>query len=285
MVNLKLLITNIKNKLYLYRYDFFSGFFILFFILLVFEPILSKGHIVFSDLAFGKHSEYYLGEIFGLWNERWSTSTLLNIPRLLYILPFWILSMLFGGSGPLLIKSFILGLIIISAGSMYLFLKRIISVYFSKEFNFYKVFALVTGSLFYAVNPWVIFRIQHIYLLCGYSLFPLLLRLYFDIIDPKFQKQTIENYDMFRVSPYWKNIKDIVFFVFLYSVSSGAIHYFFYGGIYFFIIGVLVVLKNIFAMRKSGFTKIVRFVKNLIIKLFFIFVFFVFSLFTGLEIM
>lgn len=122
----------------------------------------------------------------------------------MYILPLWILSVILGGSGPFLIKSFIVTLICISAGSMYLFSKRIISLYFGKEFDFYKVFALVTGALYYALNPWVIFRIQHIYLLCGYSLFPLLLRFFFDIFDPKFQEQVIEDYNASRVIPYKK---------------------------------------------------------------------------------
>ena len=98
----------INDLIYIYRYDLFSGIFMLSFILWTFEPIFSRGHIVFSDLAFGYHSDLYLTEIFGLWNERWSTSTLLNIPRLLYILPFWLLSLVFNGSGPFLIKSFIL---------------------------------------------------------------------------------------------------------------------------------------------------------------------------------
>ncbi len=255
----------INELIYIYRYDLFSGIFMFSFILWTFEPIFSRGHIVFSDLAFGYHSDRYLSEIFGLWNERWSTSTLLNIPRLLYIFPFWLLSMIFGGSGPLLIKSFILGLITISAGSMYLFSKRVVSLYFHKEFDFYKVFALVTGSLYYALNPWVIFRIQHIYLLCGYSLFPLLLRLFFDIFDPRFQAQVIDNYDMSRVTPYRKNIREMAVFALLYSVSAGAIHYFFYGAIYFSVIGGLIVIKNSIKLFPD-LSRIGGFIKNMAVK-------------------
>ncbi|GLI54849.1 MFS transporter [Propionigenium maris DSM 9537] len=256
----------INELIYTYRYDLFSGIFMLSFILWTFEPIFSKGHIVFSDIAFGYESNRYLTEIFGLWNERWSTSTLLNIPRLLYILPFWLLSMVFGGSGPFLIKSFILGLITISAGSMYLFSKRVVSLYFHKEFDFYKVFALVTGSLYYALNPWVIFRIQHIYLLCGYSLFPLLLRLFFDIFDPKFQAQVIDNYDISRVVPYRKNIREMAVFALLYSISAGAIHYFFYGAIYFSVIGGLILIKNGIRLLPD-LSKLGGFVKNMAMKL------------------
>ncbi len=255
----------INELIYTYRYDLFSGIFMLSFILWTFEPIFSRGHIVFSDIAFGYESDRYLTEIFGLWNERWSTSTLLNIPRLLYILPFWLLSMIFKGSGAFLIKSFILGLITISAGSMYLFSKRVVSLYFHKEFDFYKVFALVTGALYYALNPWVIFRIQHIYLLCGYSLFPLLLRLFFDIFDPKFQAQVIENYDISRVAPYRKNIREMAIFALLYSISAGAIHYFFYGAIYFSVIGGLILVKN--SMRLlPDLSRLGGFVRNMAVK-------------------
>jgi hypothetical protein len=268
----------ISNYIYTFRYDLFSGLFIFSFILWTFEPFFSKGHIVFSDISFGYYSENYLTEIFGLWNERWSTTTLLNIPRLIYILPLWIVSMIFGGSGPVLIKGFILILVCISAGSMYLLSKRIISLYFGKEFDFYKVFALVTGALYYALNPWVIFRIQHIYLLCGYSLFPLLLRLLFDIFDPKFQKQVIKNYNVSRVLPYEKNIKDIAIFSFLYSISAGAIHYFFYGALYFFVIGSLILIKNILIILPD--TRGVKdFIKNVTLKLTILISFFILTSF------
>lgn len=255
----------INDLIYIYRYDLFSGIFMFSFILWTFEPIFSRGHIVFSDLAFGYHSDLYLTEIFGLWNERWSTSTLLNIPRLLYILPFWLLSLIFKGSGPFLIKSFILGLITISAGSMYLFSKRVVSLYFHREFDFYKVFALVTGSLYYALNPWVIFRIQHIYLLCGYSLFPLLLRLFFDIFDPRFQAQVIDSYDISRVVPYRKNIREMAAFALLYSISAGAIHYFFYGAIYFSVIGGLILIKNSIRLLPD-LSRVAGFIKNMAVK-------------------
>ncbi len=271
-------IKKINKFICIFRYDLFSGIFMLSFILWIFEPLFSNGHVVFSDMAFGYYSDRYMNEIFGLWNERWSTSTLLNIPRLIYILPLWLLSLLFGGSGPILIKGFILFLICTSAGSMYLFSKRVISLYFGKEFDFYKVFALVTGALYYALNPWVIFRIQHIYLLCGYSLFPLLLRLFFDIFDPKFQEQVIEDYDLSRINPYEKNIKNIVIFTFLYSVSAGAIHYFFYGAIYFFVIGCLILTKNIFILIPD-LSRVAGFIKNMFLKIGILITFFIFTSF------
>lgn len=272
----------LNDIIYIYRYDLFAGIFMLSFILWTFEPLFAPGHVVFSDIAFGYEAPRYLTEIYGLWNERWSTSTLLNIPRLLYILPFWLLAMLAGGSGEVLIKGFILGLIVTSAGSMYLFSKRIVSLYFSKEFDFYKIFALVTGALYYALNPWVIFRIQHIYLLCGYSLFPLLLRLFFDIFDPKFQEQVIENFDISRVRPYKKNMREIAVFALLYSVSAGAIHYFFYGAIYFSVIGVLIVIKNILRL-KGDISAIGGFIKSMVVKVSLLIGFFSFTSFYWLS--
>jgi len=99
MINLKvkrvdlMIIVKISKKLwgylYIYRYDIFSLIIMSSIILWMMAPIYRGGHIVFSDMAFGFSSQRYMEEIFGLWNERWSTSTLLNVPRLIYIYPLY----------------------------------------------------------------------------------------------------------------------------------------------------------------------------------------------------
>lgn len=240
----------IRNNIYIYRYDIFSIIIMSLIILCMLAPIYKQGQIVFSDMSFGFSSERYMDEILGVWNERWSTSTLLNVPRLAFIYPLYLLSKMFNYSGPILVKSFITVLILTSAISMYLFSKRIVSIYFSKKFDFFKIFALITGAIFYAINPWVVIRIQHIYLLCGYSLIPLVLMFFFNIFDPKFQEQLIPGYNVNCKDLYKRNVIDIFFLSIFFTISAAAIHYFFYDIIFMFIIGVLIVGKTLI---KCGF--------------------------------
>lgn len=263
--------SKIKDTLFLYRYDIFSLSIMTVLIVLILNPIFTSGHIVFSDLDFGFSSKGYLGEIFGIWNERWSTSTLLNLARLIYILPSYLISALFNYSGPIFIKSFIFILIFNSAFSMYILSKRLISVYFSKEYDFFKIFALLSGSLFYALNPWVIIRIQHIYLLCGYSLFPLVLTFFFNAFDPKFQKQIIPNYKVDSTKLYKRNILDLFLLSLILTISSGAIHYFFYGAIFLTTLGLLVLIKTLIQNKTKKKIIIICFLKKLLMfSLFFI---------------
>ena len=251
----------VRDNIYIYRYDIFSIIIMVLIILCMLAPIYKQGQIVFSDMAFGFTSERYMNEIFGAWNERWSTSTLLNVPRLAFIYPLYLLSKMFNYSGPFFLKSFITVLILTSAISMYLFSKRIVSIYFLKKFDFFKVFALITGAIFYAINPWVVIRIQHIYLLCGYSLIPLVLMFFFNAFDPKFQEQLIPGYYIYSKNLYKRNVVDIFFLSIFFTISAGAIHYFFYDIIFMFIIGVLIVGKTII---KTGFQHKKRIISILI---------------------
>jgi len=241
---------NMKQRIYAYRYDAVAILFMVIIIGIFLAPIYTDGHIVFSDLAFGWSSERYLEEIIGVWNERWSTSTLFNAPRLIYIFPFYIISTWFDHSGAVLIKSFLTSLLLISGLSMYLFTKRLVSVYYSKNFTFQRIMALTTGSLFYAINPWVIFRIQHIYLLCGYSLFPFVLMFFFNAFDPKFQTQRIPNYQISKV--YRKNVIDLFLLALVFTVSAAAIHYFFFGAMYLAMFAFLLLIKVTWQYRRKG---------------------------------
>ncbi|MCM3700119.1 hypothetical protein [Paenibacillus macerans] len=253
-----------KRWIYIYRYDLIAAGAILLIVLLFLAPIYGRGQIVFSDLAFGGRSDRYMEEIVGVWNERWSTSTLLNAPRLLYILPFYALSLVFGGSGPVLLKSFVTCLLLVSALSMYLFTKRLVGVYYSADFTLVRMMALLPGALFYALNPWVVFRIQHIYLLCGYSLFPLVLMLFFSAFDPKFQRQRIENYDVRRL--YRRDVVDLFLLAIVFTVSAAAIHYFFYGLIYLGMFAVLLAIKLGWVYRSGGWSVLKALYRNFLLK-------------------
>ncbi|PZD94726.1 hypothetical protein DNH61_17410 [Paenibacillus sambharensis] len=260
----------LKQKLtaaaYTYRYDMVALTILTLLIAAYMAPVLGPGHVVFSDLAFGFSSDRYMEEIYGAWNERWSTATLFNVPRLLFILPFYLLSQAFGASGPVLLKSFILTLVLVSAYSMYLFTKRLVSIYFSRHFHFITIIALITGSLFYALNPWVIVRIQHIYLLCGYSLFPLVLMFFFNSFDPKFQAQLIPNYKLHRARLYQRNIFDLIALSLVFTISAAAIHYFFFGLFYLGVIGVLIMAKTLFTHRRQSWKKKLQILKHFAVR-------------------
>ncbi|VWX38378.1 hypothetical protein [Exiguobacterium oxidotolerans] len=223
-------------------------------ILLYGAALFRPGMVVFSDMSFGLSSNRYLEEIFGAWNNRWSTTTLLNVPRLLYIFPFYLLSLAFGASGPILIKSFIFGLLIVSAVSMFALTKRLHSVYVSAHFSLLSLVAFGIAALFYALNPWIITRIQHIYLLCGYSVFPLALLLFLNIFDPKFREQLNPNFTLSaRLTR--RTWIDLVGLAVIFAFMAGGIHYFFFSLIYMGIMVGLIFLKTFWIHRKEHIIK------------------------------
>jgi len=215
-----------KRQLYIYRFDII-GLLIMFVSIHSFMWFMHQpGMVVFSDIDFPFNSEQYLNQITGVWNHRYNTTALLNIPRLLSVLPSYIVSWFFDHDGSIFFKAFLFQNLYISAISFYVFVKRLLRIYYNPRFNMMRIIILVAGSLYYALNPWVMFRIQHIYLLVGYSLFPLVLLQFFKIFDHKFQAVVIQQYQCGLV--YRKNMMDALLLALTISVSAGAIHYFFY---------------------------------------------------------
>lgn len=231
-----------------------------------FHDFFNEGNIVFSDLSFGISSDRYMDQVFGLWNTQFSSATFFNIPRLFYVLPFWIFSLFFKNSGSVLIKSLILGIIYISGTSMYFLIRKLINVYFEEETNYLSAIVFSIGGLFYSLNPWVIIRIQHVFLLCGYSLFPLLILIFFNIFDPKFQLKSKIFYKKNDFEISYFNIINIFIFGIIFSINSAAIHYFFYEIIFFSMIGGLLFIKYTIKFRK--YKKVKIFIKNFFLKSF-----------------
>ncbi|KHD38532.1 membrane protein [Clostridium acetobutylicum] len=258
----------LKKFFYKYKYDFLCILVLSLLIILILHPLYKSGHVVFSDIDFGFSSKGYMDEIFGVWNERWSTSTLLNVARLMYTTPFYLLSIIFNYSGAVFFKSFLTGIVLTSGISMYVFGNKLINIYFSKGDNLVKKSILITGALYYAVNPWVITRIQHIYLLCGYSLFPLMLMFYLNAFYYRFEKIIIKDYDILSPKIYRRNIFDMFMLSIVFALSAAAIHYFFYGIIVILIINSFIFIKlfiDASIKRKYSFKAIVI---NFIAKLF-----------------
>ena len=147
-------------------------------ILILCVPLYLPGHITFSDLAIGRAASEYLNYVIGIYNEQLGTPNWFNTPRLIWIaLPFTI-GWIFGNSGHIFLATLITMILIItvfSFGSLY---RRLV-----KDSNHpLSQLGLVCGALVYALNPWVMVRIQHIFILCGYCLVPLAFSWNWDLI-------------------------------------------------------------------------------------------------------
>lgn len=253
-----------KAKLYIYRYDIIGILFVLAGIHGLMWFVHEPGMVVFSDIDFPFNSERYLNQIYGVWNHRFNTTALLNTPRLLSILPSYLISMVFGYDGAVFFKVFLFQNLYLAAFSFYLFTKRLLRIYYNPNFSWFRIMLLALGSLYYALNPWVMFRIQHIYLLVGYSLFPFVLLEFFKLFDHKFQGVVIKDYDYTRL--YTRNVKDAILLALAVSVSAGAIHYFFYTILLFAGLLLLIVVKYSLKYIKEGRTQVLRIYKVFALK-------------------
>ena len=138
-------------------------------LLLATIPLWREGHITFSDLAFGKEAHQYLNYIIGIFNENLGTPNWFNLPRLLWIIIPYFISQLADDSGQVLMVSLIYSIFVVSGFSFGSLLRRF-ARYCKMPISEWTIFA---GILIYTLNPWVLLRIQHIFLLCGYSIVPL----------------------------------------------------------------------------------------------------------------
>lgn len=265
----------ILSILFDYRFDIFAVIVMMSVILFYFEILLKPGQIVFSDIDFPFNSKTYLDEIFGIWNVKWNTTSMLNIPRIMIVIPSYLLSKIFGDSGEIFLKTFLIQNLFTAGMSVYLLIKRLIRIYLIESFTMSRIFSIIFGSLFYALNPWVIFRIQHIYLLVGYSFFPLTILLFFKVFDHKFQSKVIKNYNPTKKKLYPQNKRDMLLLAFIISISSAAIHYFFYTLITLSTILFLIILKYLIKYRTEGKQFIILMLVDILKKIFFIGIFFI----------
>jgi len=192
-------------------------------IVTIIHPIYAPGQLVFSDLAFGTSSDSYLDEIYGLWNRRWSTPNLFNVPRLLYVTPFVGLAALFAHDGAVLLKSLLTAILLVAGVSYYTFAQILFQCYFHQRKTAFTTTLLTLSAIFYAINPWVIFRIQHIFLLCGYALFPLVIYYYLRVFYPEFARTPREGAN--RILPDRATLADLLLFCVCFTVSVAALHY------------------------------------------------------------
>ena len=144
-------------------------------ILLFFPGLWEAGAIVFSDLDFGFRTSAYIERITGLWNDTWGTFTLFNSSRLPVVAPLYILTALLGQPVGLLQKLLMFSLLLLSAVSLSWFSRHILLQYIQKKNQTSEALSLLVcifAGILYASNPWVLIRLQHIYLVVGYAFTP-----------------------------------------------------------------------------------------------------------------
>lgn len=231
---------------------------------------LNDGYIVFSDLDFGFDDKKYIERILGIFNEGFSSMNFFNLSRLFFILPFYLLSQIFSFVPHFLLKSIIVGVFIISAVGMYKLCEKLLILHFGRFKNSYHYIGLIIPALFYAINPWVILRIQHIFLLPGYAAYPWVLYYFIDLFrEYKYEQsdRAIElNIFFFKRSilineNIFMDIKASIKMAFTIAFASASIHYFFFIAITIAVFSVGLLFYNIFKSKKIR-TNIIAFLRK-----------------------
>lgn len=213
--------------------------------------------IVFSDIDFGLYDATYIERIFGVFNSYFSSMNFFNLSRLFLIVPLYLISLV--GSKYIigvLLKSLILTVFLLSGFGMYRLCEKILLKHFTQKSSGFHYTGIVIPSIFYAINPWVLMRVQHIFLLAGYACFPWVLYFFFDIFDIDLEESWIGCEDNLtqhkikgKIHPIiYRDIKSSFCIAFFVAIGSAAIHYFF-----FIILALLFlsVIISIYVMRKS----------------------------------
>jgi len=134
-------------------------------------PLFLPGHITFSDLAIGRVADEYLNYVIGVYNEQLGTPNWFNLPRLTWIAIPYAIGKVLGNSGHIFLAMLITLILLVTVFSFGSLFRRLVK----NSKHPLSSIALCCGALIYALNPWVMVRIQHIFILCGYAVVPLAL--------------------------------------------------------------------------------------------------------------
>ncbi|TSI05942.1 MFS transporter [Lysinibacillus sp. BW-2-10] len=215
------------------------------------EMIFSKKYIVFSDIDFGYFDSIYIERILGLFNENFSSMNFFNLSRLVFIYPLELISSLLDGTVPqLLLKLVIATVLLISSAGAYKLIEYLLLDHFKSFPTRLHYVGLIIPALFYTLNPWVIIRIQHIFLLAGYAAFPWIL-LYFLRLFPIYKES-----ERLSTKLTWDDYSSAIKIGFFVCIGSAAIHYFFYYVIALGLIFLILLYKNFRII--SSFNNLVR---------------------------
>jgi hypothetical protein len=246
---------------------------------------LPKGYLVFSDLDFGLDDSIYLDRMFGLFNEQFSSTNFFNLSRLAFTSVPYLLSELFNPYIPHFLLRFIIVICLLLSGlGMFKLLERLFQWHFGNFNNSFHYYALIIPSLFYALNPWVIIRLQHIFLIVGYAFYPLVLYYFLQLFDDKMtfgtngsdpQSANVET----RVARSRKDrnlLREVylsVALAFCIGMGCAAIHYFFYYSITLSILGMALLVRQLKENRDHKRRILIRFTRKAFISLPIVFLF------------
>ncbi|WP_438444781.1 hypothetical protein [Gorillibacterium sp. sgz5001074] len=225
-----------------------------------------SGYLVFSDFDFGINDRTYITRIFGLFNEYFSSTNFFNLSRLDFIFPFYLLSVGFGSLLPhFLLRSLILFCLVFSALSMFRLCRTLLQQHFGDFRSPLHLAGLMIPSLFYALNPWVIIRLQHIFLVVGYAFFPLVILYFLKLLnykspeDAPLPEATMEETGTRRGKARHRHFRRkhavgehilAVKLAFVFSLGCAAIHYFFYYSITMGLLWLVFLCRDL--MNRSG---------------------------------
>jgi hypothetical protein len=240
--------------------------FLLFIIILALTTNIWFGddYIVFSDIDFGINDKDYIVKMFGLFNDKFSSMNFFNLSRLVFIVPFYLLALIFSNWIPgFLLKSIIISLLLMSAFGMYKLCKKLLKTHFGKFENNYHYYGLIIPALFYALNPWVMLRIQHIFLLPGYACYPFVLNYFIDLfkLHNTENREALEQKTTLRI--FWRkysiskatheDIATSIKLALFICIGSAAIHYFFFYVLTLLFLSIAILIHNMTATKEKLF--------------------------------
>lgn len=267
-----------KEKTFLKKYKYLSLFILFSLILFLTKNIwFSKDVIVFSDIDFGLDDKVFILRIFSLFNEHFSSMNFFNLSRLAFIIPFYLLALLFSNFIPgFLLKVIIVFVLLISAMGMFCLCEKLLEKHFGNFNKAFHYFGLIIPALYYAINPWVMFRIQHIFLLPGYACYPWILYFFIDLFklyedeEMTANKEATIEFTIFKKTiklkeTIWKDIISAIKIAFFILIGSASIHYFFFYILTIVGLGLFILVHNIRKSHsfKSSFYTFIR--RNIIL--------------------
>lgn len=237
---------------------------------------LGKGYIIFTDLDFGMNDKTYIQRIFGLFNSMFSSMNFFNLSRLAFITPLYLMSFIFSNFIPaFLLRSIILVSLVISAIGMYCLCEKLLKSYFGNFIEKYHYYGLIIPALYYTINPWVIFRIQHIFLLPGYACYPWVLYNFIDLFREKDEEESNENVSINKFFFSRKKLtitrsifKDLILSIkiaIFICIGSAGIHYFFFYILTIVLLSLAIFTRRLICEKKVGFLIKIFFVKHIMV--------------------
>jgi len=204
-------------------------------IVIAFPSLTTEGHIVFGDIDFGFLLDRYLERMLGTWNELWSNPNFFNLSRLPVIAPLYLFVSALGVGISGLLKLFIFLLLFLGAYGVFCFLS---SVFFpdndDRPYGLPRwglFFIAIGAGVLYSLNPWVLTRIQHVYLLVGHALMPFMFLLTVSLTETHLVGlKTADNSIVGQIKALFPPsvLTRVFLLAVLWTLSVASVHYLFF---------------------------------------------------------